>query len=312
MDELTQEYLDRVKDLKSKGTYTKRKSDLSQFNEWTEKHGYGVAELETRELDRYLRHLNNQGYAPNTIAGKYDSLFNFYERLAGLFDVREENPMEDLKRDDYFDRNTEDNDEDDIRFITPEEKETLAEHVPASKLRNELMIRLLWQTGIRQCELVRIKLDDIDREGRSIYIWSPKTKSSRTVFYQPSLDFLMKQWLDRGHRSSFTYAAESDYLFVTRQSAQFRPENVNDMVRDAAEKAGIQEVEGTDQAGKKRHRITGHALRHGHARHALKSGIDVRTVQEHLGHTSLEITKRYLQLLDEDVKDGYQRFDVEA
>lgn len=46
--------------------------------------------------------------------------------------------------------------------------------------------------------------------------------------------------------------------------------------------------------------------------HALKSGIDVRTVQKHLGHSSLEITMNYLQLMDEDVKEGYQRFGVEG
>lgn len=312
MDELIRKYLDRVKDLKSKSTYSKRKTDLSQLEDWTDEEGYEVAQLSSIQLDRYLRYLGNKDYAPNTIAAKYDSIYNFYDDLSGLFNERDENPLEDLRRNDYFEKNTKENDKGDIRFVTPEEKETLAEHVPAPKLRNELIIRLLWQTGIRQSELVRIELDDIDQEDRSIHLWSPKTKDSRTVFYQPSLDFLLKQWLDRGHRSSFTYAAKSDYLFVTRQSGQFRSENINDIVKQAAENAGIQEVEGEDQVGNKRHRITGHAFRHGHARHALKSGIDMRTVQEHLGHTSIEITKDYLQLLEDDVRDGYQRFDTEA
>jgi integrase/recombinase XerD len=90
------------------------------------------------------------------------------------------------------------------------------------------------------------------------------------------------------------------------------PQTVNyKIVRPAAEEAGIQEVVYTDKNGGQRYRITAHALRHGHGVHALKSGIDVRTVQKHLDHAKLEMTMRYLQLIDSDVKEGYRRFGVE-
>lgn len=312
MDSHIQKYLNRVKALKSEATYKKRRTDLRQFNEWAEQQGCEVIEMDSLEIEGYFLRLRQEGYAPNSISGKYSSIFNFYDTLAGKFDIRESNPIADLKRSDYVERNTRKYDETDVCYVTPQEKEHLAEHVSAPKLRNELMIRLLWQTGIREGELVEIKLDDVNRGRRCVNIWAPKTKESRTVFYQPSLDFLMNQWLDGGYRSSKTYADESEYVFITRQSAQFRPENVNNMVKDAAENAGIQEIMYKDQAGQKRRRITSHALRHGHAVHALKSGIDVRTVQKHMGHSSLEMTMRYLQLIDEDVKEGYQRFGVEA
>ncbi len=312
MDSQIKRYLNRVKALNSEATHRKRQTDLRQFNEWAEQQGYEVPTMGTLEVDEYFLWLRQEGYAPNTIAGKYDSIYNFYDALAGKFDLRESNPVEDLDRSDYVEKNTRKHDEADISYVTPQEKEQLAEHVPAPKLRNELMVRLLWQTGIRAGELVEMKIDDINRQQRSINIWAPKTKESRTVFYQPSLDLLMDQWLDGGYRSSKTYADKSEYVFITRQSAKFRPENLNDMVKDAAENAGIQEIMYRDQAGQKRRRITCHALRHGHAVHALKSGIDVRTVQKHMGHSSLEMTMRYLQLIDEDVKEGYQRFGVEA
>lgn len=307
-----QRYLDRVKGLKSQGTYQKRKTDLRQFREWAEEVGHDIPEMSPLEVEEYFLHLKQQGYAPNTISGKYDTIYNFYDALAGKLDIIDDNPLSELERRDYVEKNTKKHDETDIVYVTPEEKEDLAEHVPSPKLRNELIIRLLWQTGIRACELVEIELDDIDRKERSINLWSPKTKDSRTVFYQPSLDLLMDQWLDGGYRSSYTYAAESDYVFVTRQSVQFRPENVNGMVMKAAEDAGIQEVMYRDQEGKKRHRITAHALRHGHAVHALRCDIDVRTVQKHLGHDKLDMTMKYLQLVEKDVQEKYQqRFGIE-
>lgn len=102
-------------------------------------------------------------------------------------------------------------------------------------------------------------------------------------------------------------AADSPYLFVSRKADRLRTENVGRMVKKAAENAGIQSVLYTDQRGHERTRITSHALRHGYAVHALKSGIDIRTVQEHMGHAKIETTMKYLQLIDDDVKESYRR-----
>jgi integrase/recombinase XerD len=98
-----------------------------------------------------------------------------------------------------------------IVYITPEEKEALVENVPTPTLRNELVIRLLWQTGVQKSELVEIELENIDRDEWSIKVWSNKTREWRTVLYQTSLDFLMEQWLDGGHRDSYVPAGDSPY-----------------------------------------------------------------------------------------------------
>lgn len=131
------------------------------------------------------------------------------------------------------------------------------------------------------------------------------------MFYQPSLDLLLDQWLDRGYRDSNLPAQSSPYLFLTQRSEQLHDSTVTDkVVKPAAQAAGIQEVMYEDQSGSKRYRVTPHALRHGHAINALKSDIDVRRVQQHLGHSSLEITMEYLQFIDEDVKEAYERFEA--
>ena len=76
-------------------------------------------------------------------------------------------------------------------------------------------------------------------------------------------------------------------------------------MKEAAQKAGINEVMYGDKGGGKRWKITLHALRHGHAVEAIKSGIDIRTVQKHMGHSSLEQTMKYLRLIDDDVREQY-------
>lgn len=313
MDELIEQYLTRVEAMKSEATHRTFTSNLRQFDFWLDETGYEITEMDPLELEQFFIEMNNDGYAPNTVASRFESVRALYKFLSGKLGTIEENPMDDLKRSDYVEKGTKKHDSTEVVYITPEEKEALCENVPSPTLRNELIIRLLWQIGARKSELVEIELDDIDREKRAIDLWSNKTKEWRTVYYQPSLDLLMNQWIDGGYRDSFATAAGSPYLFVTERSEQMAPETVNrKLVRKAAEQADIQEVMYTDKGGGKRYRVTAHALRHGHGVHALKSGIDVRTVQKHLGHAKLEMTMRYLQLIDEDVREGYRRFGMEA
>lgn len=182
----------------------------------------------------------------------------------------------------------------------------MKEPEPPPKLRNKLLIRLMFQTGVRTNEVPRIRLDGIEREERSIEIYSEKTGETRTVFYQPSLDFLLDEWLDGGYRRSFPTSHDSSYLFISRETGRFSDPMVNPIIRNAAEEAGIQEELYETKKDHTRKRVTAQTLRHSHAVHALKSGIDVRTVQKHLGHASLEMTMRYLELIDDDVKDAYQ------
>lgn len=311
MHDLIEQHLDRVEAMQAEASYNTHRTNLRQFDTWLETEGYDLCEMGALELEAFFLEMKNDGYAPNTIASRFESVRGLYNNLAGIFEVLDENPFEDLCRRDFVEKNTKKHDKAGISYVTPDEKEALCEHIPSPTLRNELVVRLLWQTGVRKSELVEIELDDLDRSDRSITVWSPKTKETRTVYYQPSLDLLLDQWLDNGYRAAFAPAEDSSYLFVTERSEQIHVDTVNEkIVKPAAEPAGIQEVLYTDKSGGKRYRVTPHALRHGHAVHALKSGIDVRTVQQHLGHADLEMTMKYLQLIDDDVKEGYREFRV--
>lgn len=192
-----------------------------------------------------------------------------------------------------------------IPYVTAEQKERLCENVDGLKLRNEFIIKLFFQTGIREGELRRIKLDDIDRNKRTINIDEQKNNEYRTVYYQSSLDFYVNQWIDVDRKALTT--SNSPYLFPTHQSERIQMGRPNKIIKDAAENADIQEVLYIDAADRERYAITAHSLRHGHAMMSLKKGIDVRTIQEHLGHKNIEQTMEYLKVLDEDVRDAYRR-----
>lgn len=295
---------------KSQNTYQARRGDLRDFDSWLTEQGYAVEDVTPWVLDDYFTYLMAQDYAPKTIKGRWDSVNQLYKFLS-LRDVVAENPIQadEIQRQDYTDSKEREHAESTIerKYITKEEMEQLVAHVPTPKLRNKLLIRLMWQTGVRTNEVTRIRLDDLDREERSIEIYAKKTGDMRTVYYQESLDFLLKEWLDRGYRASCPYAEDSEYLFVTRVKEKLSDGSVNPIVRKAAERAGIQEELYTDKKGDTRVKITAHSLRHGHAVYSLRSGIDLRRIQKHMGHESLDMTTRYLDVIDEDVKEAYQR-----
>lgn len=194
-------------------------------------------------------------------------------------------------------------DADEQYAVTPKEVRLMEDHPPIDPVRDKLLTRGLWQTGIRACEAVAIKIDaHLDREAREITIpaSAAKTNQKRIVAYQPSLDPLLRQWLDDGYRARYAYAADSPYLFVTRRSPQMSTDAVTDVIVDAADAAGINRVLYTDAQDGERWKITPHALRHGFATQMLKyydaddvdGDVTLYQVSKALGHSSTEVTQR--------------------
>ena len=307
------QFLKRVEGTKADRTHRNRKTDLKDFELWLRaEHDGGVADVEPLDIEGYIIHLSNEGYASTTMNSRFYSLKSFYRYLADKKDVMDETPFKAVDRSELSQlangTKKAEATREEISYVTPEQVEQLAEHASEPRLRNELLIRLMFQTGVREGELVGIRLEDIDRDDRSIRIHATKTNTNRTVFYQSDLDFLLNQWIDGGYRDALIGADGSPYLFVSDYTSKLEKQRMNKVVKEAAEEAGIQETMYTDNAGHERKKITSHALRHGHAVESLKSGIDVRTVQKHLGHASLDMTMRYLRLINDDVRDAYQRF----
>ncbi|MFB6236098.1 MAG: tyrosine-type recombinase/integrase [Halopenitus sp.] len=308
-NEEMKQYLDRVKGMKSNQTFESRRTALRRFSKWLQETDRTVMEIDGLDLEDYLVALSNQNYAPNTIGVYFDGVRNFYGYLERKGEI-EESPASNVRQSNLrsVTSGSKKHNNSDIVYVTAEEKEQLVEHAPEPRMRNRLIIRLLWQTGVRGKELSDIQLEDLDRDSRSIHIYSTKTDSSRTVFYQPSLDFLLDKWLDGGYRDAHVPGDKSAYLFPGKEREKLGPRWIRGAVTTAAERAGIQEPLYEDAGGATRYRIGSHSLRHGHCVHALKSGINIRTIQKQAGHSSLEVTQKYLRIVDDDVKEEYKQF----
>jgi site-specific recombinase XerD len=158
-------------------------------------------------------------------------------------------------------------------------------------VRDRAIVLLFLDSGLRLGELVSLRVDDVDLvEGRCRVVG--KGAKERIVPLGGRSRRALRAWLlTRGPQKG------GAALFVGRRGESLSPRGVQLLVGRLAHVAGIST------------RCSPHVLRHSFARAFLANGGDVFTLQRILGHspTSLQITRRYVQLLDDDVRAVHRR-----
>jgi|WetSurMetagenome_2_1015567.scaffolds.fasta_scaffold56094_2 integrase/recombinase XerD len=155
------------------------------------------------------------------------------------------------------------------------------------RLRNKVILALLYSSGLRVSELVMLHTDNIDLRDRTIRIRGKGEKDRIVLFDEETKELLEKYLLERGE--------QSDYLFVNRSGNHLTPRYIQMMIKDYANAAGIKK------------RVTPHILRHSFATHLLKNGVDIRAIQQLLGHSNLSTTQIYTSVDMHTLKNVYDR-----
>ena len=173
----------------------------------------------------------------------------------------------------------------------------------ATNLRDALLVRIPWRTGIRVSELIGIKVSDMDFENRAVIIIVQKLRKTagkaierRRVIPidQGTLD-MVKEYLE--WRRQFPY--KGDLLFpITRQ-------RVDQIYWKLGIRAGIKEI--GDPAVSKHRKLHPHVLRHSFAIHCIKRGMTIERLQKILGHSSPTTTSVYLQYSLKDLHEDYDK-----
>lgn len=298
----------------SEDTATLYRSKARDFREWLTEQGKSIEEADFVDIEDWYAHLDdryNSASPVNQGKGALRALFGIGNNLAdaGRINIDPWGRETPADRANYTPETTSTlksrETHEDLHWLTPEEVDRLADNT--ERLRDELIVRLLFQTGCRVTELCDIRWPaDVDRGERAINIRG-KGRKNRTVYYQPSLDFLMEVWIEERRPATY-YASESEYLFPTSHSEQITRQTVEEVVRETAERADLQETYGEDTDGHTRHTVTPHTLRHSFAQSALNDrNWDIYTLSQALGHEDTEITtSTYLHDDEEQVRKAYQ------
>ncbi|MCH7850469.1 MAG: tyrosine-type recombinase/integrase [Nanoarchaeota archaeon] len=148
--------------------------------------------------------------------------------------------------------------------------------------KSKLMVSLMYACGLRVSELTNLKIKDLNFYEKIGYIRQSKGKKDR-VFNIP--EFLYE---DLKNQSSSQGDISEIYLF-TGNFGQLSSRNLQKIVSSAAIRAGIPNTHC-------------HTLRHSFATHLLENDIDIRKIQEILGHSNLSTTEIYTHISTEELK----------
>jgi len=156
-------------------------------------------------------------------------------------------------------------------------------------LRDRAMLELLYATGLRVSELVKLKLADLNLIAGYL-VTSGKGDKERLVPVGDAAreavhDYLASARISKGCRG------ESRFLFLSRLGEPMTRQSFWNIIKKRALQAGI------------RKRISPHTLRHSFATHLLANGADLRSVQMMLGHADLATTQIYTHVTNERLKN---------
>jgi integrase/recombinase XerD len=184
------------------------------------------------------------------------------------------------------------------KFLTPTEFTALLK--AAKDDRERCILLLLAGAGLRVGEMTQIRAGDIDFSKRYLYVQAVKAKFNkpRTVVLLPKVaGAVAKQLAGRS----------KGWLFPSYRDGHTSSRQVQNILDGIATRAKLQEVKRQDKAGKDRHRVHPHLLRHSFAVWSPDSGVPVGDLQDQLGHASLATTGIYLKASPNHRREAYMR-----
>jgi len=156
--------------------------------------------------------------------------------------------------------------------------------------KHRTIISLLYAAGLRISELINLKISDIDSTRMQIRVSRAKGKKDRYVGLSDHILILLRNYFEE-------YKPEV-YLFNGQEGGKYSDESIRNILKEACQRVGIKK------------RVSPHTLRHSYATHLLEAGVDLRYVQELLGHSRPETTMIYTHITQNKLISIKSPFDL--
>lgn len=285
-----QNFLEYIKHHKSYSAHTvvAYENDLSQFRLYIEE-SFELTSLTLVKRDMvrsWVVALIKANVSSSTVNRKISALKSYYKYLR-LEGVIKTNPT--------------------FQISIPKQKKKIPEFIPESDMSSTLanfgseqfskdkmedvIITLLYGTGIRLVELINLKVSDVNFEKHSIKVMGKRQKE-RIV---PLANQVIKKVEEYITYRTETFENPEPFLFLTKQGKKLYPKFVYRLVNTYIRSAST--------ISKK----SPHVLRHSFATHMLNNGADLNTIKELLGHASLAATQVYTHNTVEKLKNIYSQ-----
>lgn len=159
-----------------------------------------------------------------------------------------------------------------------------------SNIKHKTMLSLIYSCGLRRSELLNLKPTDVDSDRKLLIIRNAKGKKDRVVtLSEKTIDML---------RNYYKIYKPAVWLFEGQKSGeQYSPRSLEEILKKSINIARIKKP------------VTLHWLRHSYATHLLENGVDLRFIQELLGHKSSKTTEIYTHVSNKQLQKIKSPFD---
>lgn len=182
-----------------------------------------------------------------------------------------------------------------LDLITPNELDRLmkaADGTEEKNLRDKAILELLFSTGLRVSELCSLDSDlDLSQDSLSV---RGKGEKVRVVFLSPAAKNAVAAYLKA--RKDMAEALFVNFPLGKVMPSRLTPRSVERIIKQYAVRAGITK------------KVTPHVLRHSFATDLLNNGADIRSVQQLLGHASINTTQIYTHVTDAHLREVHKKF----
>lgn len=209
------------------------------------------------------------GLTASSRARKIATIRSFYRYLSTKAKLIDENPVQDLDSPKLQKSLP--------RYLTLEESETLLNAVDGKNAERDYCILCIFlNCGLRISEIVGLDISDVREDHLRVL---GKGNKERIIYLNDATRAAIDSYLDV---RKLTAAVDRDALFLSNRRTRISRETVHSMVKKTLLKAGLDSTQ-----------YSAHKLRHTAATLMLQNGVDVRTLQEVLGHEHLNTTQIY-------------------
>ena len=268
----------------SPATIQSYQEDLRHFVGWLDEKAIDLKELTPERLDDFLTFTAGQvEYSPTSVARHFSSLRGFlkYMQKEGEYDYSTESMLERPKLGHYL-----------PQYLTREEVDSVFESAANGKnpLRDTALFELMYSAGLRISETLGIKLSQLDLDNEWL---TPigKGNKQRLVPLGSKAKENLRVWIEDGR--PLTHPTTDNIILNSRGKP---------MTRMGAWK--IVQLHTAHLAKQ----VSPHTFRHSFATHCLEAGMDLRVLQELLGHADISTTQIYTHIDKEFIKQEHRAF----
>lgn len=269
-------------------TVTGYQRDIYEFIDYCHREGIeSFGAVQYSFLRGYLAYLHTKSLSSKTINHKMSSLRGLYRYLQKE-ELLDDNPfllVESLKEPQRQ-----------PDFLYMDEMLDLLDSIDthtALGRRNKAMLELMYASGLRCLEVVEMQLSQIDFSRQLLFIHGKGGKDRYVPFHDLAAKWL-KDYIENDRYEIMVKAHQDhNYVFVNKLGKPLTNRGVEDIVDRV--------VKNYDPTKK----IHPHTIRHSFATHLLEQGLDIRVVQELLGHANLSTTQVYTHITNQHLKEVY-------